>query len=408
MPNPDSLQVAVLTTSFPLEPTSTSGVFVQRLVQNLPSCIDAIVVTPCASKLASLVKITRYKTICFKYAPRTWQVLAHEPGGIPVALRRRKALILLLPVFLGAMFIACLRVSRTCNLIHANWSVNGLVAGLAGIITGTPVITTLRGADVTKAEKSKLYEIILRLCLCLSKRLIAVSEAIYNQLSNDFPEHIDKLVFLPNGVDQSFLKISHCDKSIQSKNNSALQILTIGSLIPRKGIKDIIGALGLIKEQGSTFEFKIIGAGAEEDNLKQLAISTGISDQVHFLGNISPQEIPHHFAKADLFVLASYSEGRPNVILESLAAGVPVIAAQIDGVIELIKENITGLLFTPGDASYLAKQINRVKDDQAFRHELAQRGKELILGKGLLWPNVGVQYAEIYNQVILGNDKDRV
>ncbi len=149
---------------------------------------------------------------------------------------------------------------------------------------------------------------------------------------------------------------------------------------------------------------KIIGAGAEEDNLKQLAISSGISDQVHFLGNISPQEIPHHFAKADLFVLASYSEGRPNVILESLAAGVPVIATQIDGVIELIKENITGLLFTPGDASNLAKQINRVKDDQAFRHELAQRGKELILGKGLLWPNVGVQYAEIYNQVILGND----
>lgn len=399
----------MLTTSFPLEPTSTSGIFVQRLVQNLPSCIDAIVVTPCASKLASLVKITRYKTTCFKYAPRTWQVLAHEPGGIPVALRRRKALILLLPVFLGAMFIACLRVSRTCNLIHANWSVNGLVAGMAGIITGTPVITTLRGADVTKAEKSKLYEIILRLCLCLSKKLIAVSEAIYNQLSNDFPEHIDKLVFLPNGVDQSFLKISHCDKSIQSKNNSALQILTIGSLIPRKGIKDIIEALGLIKEQGwSTFEFKIIGAGAEEDNLKQLAISSGISDQVHFLGNISPQEIPHHFAKADLFVLASYSEGRPNVILESLAAGVPVIATQIDGVIELIKENITGLLFTPGDASNLAKQINRVKDDQAFRHELAQRGKELILGKGLLWPNVGVQYAEIYNQVILGNDKDRV
>jgi glycosyltransferase involved in cell wall biosynthesis len=408
LPNPDSLQVAVLTTSFPLEPTSTSGIFVQRLVQNLPSCIDAIVVTPCASKLASLVKITRYKTTCFKYAPRTWQVLAHEPGGIPVALRRRKALILLLPVFLGAMFIACLRVSRTCNLIHANWSVNGLVAGMAGIITGTPVITTLRGADVTKAEKSKLYEIILRLCLCLSKKLIAVSEAIYNQLSNDFPEHIDKLVFLPNGVDQSFLKISHRDKSIQSKNNSALQILTIGSLIPRKGIKDIIEALGLIKEQGSTFEFKIIGAGTEEDNLKQLAISSGISDQVHFLGNISPQEIPHHFAKADLFVLASYSEGRPNVILESLAAGVPVIATQIDGVIELIKENITGLLFTPGDALNLAKQINRVKDDQAFRHELAQRGKELILGKGLLWPNVGVQYAEIYNQVILGNDKDRV
>ena len=174
---------------------SVSGVFVQRLVQNLPPFVEANVITPCASWPIELEQCQNYRIQCFSYAPSNWQILAHESGGIPVALRHRKALIVLLPIFIGAMFFACLRASKSCDLIHANWSVNGLIASLVGVITGTPVITTLRGEDISKAGKSWLYKIVLRLCLRLNKKLITVSEAIYIQLSNNFPDHIDKLVF---------------------------------------------------------------------------------------------------------------------------------------------------------------------------------------------------------------------
>jgi glycosyltransferase involved in cell wall biosynthesis len=405
--NKKSIKVAVLTTSFPLGKDSTSGIFVQRLVKNLPPWVEANVITPCSSRPVDYDLCQNYHVQCFRYAPRTWQILAHESGGIPVALRHRKILILLLPIFICAMFIACFRASKTCDLIHANWSVNGLIAGFVGVITNTPVITTLRGEDITKAGKSMLYDVALRLCIRLNKKLITVSEAIKNQLSNKFPKQMDKFVFLPNGVDNNFLKVSRSKSRIQVKNEDVLQILTIGSLIPRKGVKDIIKALKLIKESKTGFRLSIIGTGIEENNLKQLVVSSGMSGQVSFLGNISPQDIPHHFSKADVFILASYSEGRPNVILESLAAGVPVIATQIDGVTELIKENITGLLFLPGDSEQLAKQIGRLKNNRELGNELAKRGQDLILGSGLLWSKVGNRYAEIYNHVRI-SDKDEV
>ena len=392
-----------MTTSFPLRNDFSSGVFVQRLVQNLPSWVETKVITPCSTRPIEYSKSQNYHIQCFRYAPRNWQILAHEPGGIPVALRHRKILIILLPIFLITMFVACLRISKTCDLIHANWSVNGVIAGIVGIITSTPVITTLRGEDVTKSGRSKIYKIILRLCIRINKKIISVSEAINSQLSNNYPEYIDKFMFLPNGVDKNYLKISHSSGRMRNDNKDVLQILTIGSLIQRKGVKDIIKALRILKQTEVSFRFSIIGKGIEEKNLKKFVRSSGLSDQVCFLGNVSPEEIPSYFAKSDVFILASYSEGRPNVILESLAAGVPVIATQIDGVTELIQENITGLLYLPGDSIKLAKQIDRLIDDRDLRHKLAKRGKDLIMESGLLWGKVGNRYAEIYSRVIIKN-----
>ena len=110
--------------------------------------------------------------------------------------------------------------------------------------------------------------------------------------------------------------------------------------------------------------------------------------------------MPKYFIEADVFILASYSEGRPNVILESFAAGVPVIASEIDGVTELVEENITGLLFSPGNPAQLATKVKLLKESKELRGDLANRGRSLILDKELLWSKVGIRYAEVYEGVL--------
>lgn len=393
------IKVAILTTSYPLRENSASGIFVKRLVKNLPSWVEARVITPCSSQELELNVSNNHQIQCFRYAPRSWQILAHESGGIPVALQNRKFLILLLPVFIASMFIECLKISKSCDVIHANWSINGLIAGLAGIIMRTPVVTTLRGEDITKSERSKLFKIILRLCLATNKKIISVSEAINNQLTENFPNHLNKLVFLPNGVDSNFLEAVNLCGQDGDKDENTLEILTVGSLIPRKGVKDIINALSKIKETESNFRLSIIGTGVEKKHLEEIVNSLGLSKHVKFLGNVSPQEMPDYYMQADVFILASYSEGRPNVILESFAAGVPVIASKIDGVTELVEEKITGLLFLPGDSKQLATKIKLLKKNKELRSDLAKRGRELILDKELLWPKIGIRYAGIYESV---------
>jgi glycosyltransferase involved in cell wall biosynthesis len=394
------IKVAVLTTSYPLRKDSVSGIFVKRLVENLPSWVEAEVITPCSTKELELDISNNNQIQCFKYAPRSWQILAHESGGIPVALQHRKFLILLLPVFMASMFIACLKVSKSCDVIHANWSINGLIAGLAGMITRTPVVTTLRGEDIAKSDKSKLYGIILKLCIVMNRKIISVSEAINNQLTESFPNHVNKLMFLPNGVDSNFLEAVNSREPAGDKDEEVLEILTVSSLIPRKGVKDIINALSKIKKTESNFRLSIVGAGVEKNHLEQLVDSFGLTKHVNFLGNVSPQEMPNYFMRADVFILASYSEGRPNVILESFAAGVPVIASEIDGITELVEENITGLLFFPGDSIQLATKIKLLKKNKQLRDSLAKKGKELILNNELLWPKIGIRYASIYESVM--------
>ncbi len=160
-----TVRVALLTTSFPLNRDSVSGVFVWRLARSFPSTVLATVVTPCDTSGTPPVTIPdSYNVHCFRYAPWRWQLLAHQPGGIPVALQRSIAMRCLLPIFLVAMLIACFRVSRKADIIHANWSVNGAIAGLVGFFLKKPVVTTLRGEDVTRAKNSKLYYYLLWFC----------------------------------------------------------------------------------------------------------------------------------------------------------------------------------------------------------------------------------------------------
>ena len=127
----------------------------------------------------------------------------------------------------------------------------------------------------------------------------------------------------------------------------------------------------------------------------------GLLKQVRFLGSVTPESMPSLLSRADVLILASSSEGRPNVILEAMAAGLPVIASAIDGVTELVEDGATGLLFSSGDSEDLARQIDVLARDSQMGSKLSKNGRAFIVDKGLLWRNTGGLYAAIYDQLIL-------
>ena len=378
VPN-QTIRVVILTTSFPLGRESVSGVFVKRLVENLPATVRAVVITPAGT--VPVFFSSDYELHCFRYAPWKYQLLAHQPGGIPVALKQLKALRWILPAFLGAMFVACFQAARKSDIIHANWSVNGAIAGLVGFLLRKPVITTLRGEDVTRAQNSKVYRYILAWCIRSNFKLLTVSEAIYSLLLKEFPGCGDKIYFLPNGVDPKLLN----NRVVENKsiNIGIFNLLAIGSLITRKGVETIIEALSRLYAP-QNYRLSVVGDGPELNNLKELAKQKSLSQFVDFIGQVPPNQIASYFHNADAFILASHSEGRPNVVLESFAAGVPVIASDIDGVRELLKENENGMTFPPGNASELAIKIEELQQDKNLQELFSKRGKEFIIKNNLL------------------------
>jgi len=389
------MRIAIVTTSFPLQPDASSGIFVWRLAAALPDELEKTVITPCPDFPVQADLHNGISVQCFRYAPRRWQRLAHGPGGIPVALRRHRWMILLLPVLLGAMLLSCFRVARRVDVLHANWSINGLVAGMAGRLTGTPVITTLRGSDVSRLSASRLQRLLLAGCLRTSCRVVTVNDAIRNRICSLYPRYSSRVVTVPNGVDSELLSIARLPVT-----DRPLRITSIGNLNPNKGMHLILAALALVKSPGA-IRLQIVGDGPERNRLQSMADKLSAARAtVQLTGAVAPDRIPALLADTDIFILASYAEGRPNVVLEAMAAGLPVLGSDIDGIRELVTHGDTGLLFRVDDPGALAGQLERLLQDPALRERLGQAARRFIISSRLSWERCAGSYHELYNSCL--------
>ena len=392
----NNINIAILTTSYPLHSNSSSGIFISRLVEALPASVQASVVTPSSrQRHHHQTRSPGISLHCFRYAPFSWQILAHEPGGIPAALDNKPWLIGLIPTFLLGMSIACLATSRKSDLIHANWTICGVIGGIVGKLTRKPVVTTLRGQDFNRAASSFTYRILLHGCITLSSYVITVSENMRADLIKRFPKSKDRIINIPNGVDDTFLKVPSL---ATSSNDSTINILSIGSLTKNKNIDTIIKAISNIHNEN--IKLTLIGDGPERAALEQLAKECNVGSRVRFKGIQPHSDIPTYFEKADIFILASQSEGRPNVVLEAMAAGVPVIASDIPGNRELITHETTGVLFSVDHVDELGEKLERLIDAPTKRKRLAAAAKESIIQQRLSWEATGMKYLNIYMQAL--------
>lgn len=347
------MKIGLITTSYPLEQNPSSGIFVKRLVDALRKSISVSVLTP-AGKSKKFLPDSDLQL--FRYAPRSYQCLAHQTGGIPHALRTKKINYLLIPFFLLSLFWSSIFLARKVDLLHANWSVTGCVAGIAGLLTKTPVITTLRGDDIKLASNSLIFRAVLRVCLRLDVQTVAVNHSIVNSLISTYNIGMDTICCIPNGVQKSFYK-----KRVD-RIHDAVEIISVGSLIPRKGVDVLIRALAQLKDY--QWLLTIVGDGSERYNIEKLIQKYSLEDRITITGLVHPDNVAPLLKKADVFVLSSYSEGRPNVVLEAMAAGLAVVSSDIDG--------IDGLIYQKGNCSEMRGVLETLMKDHGMITELGE------------------------------------
>ena len=399
-----SLDVTVLTTSYPISEQSVSGVFVARLLQAMPENIRITVLTPAAPGFQPMGASSNIRVKTFRYAPDRWQLLAHQPGGIPVALAQNPFLYLLVPIFLLSMFIALLRASKNTQLIHANWSICGYVAGLAGRLRKIPVVTTLRGEDLNRAATSWVHDFLVRSTLRSSYRIVTVSDAFSKRIEENYPEFSAKCETIPNGVGDEFIRIggarTNSLSDAEQYRSSPLRLISVGSLIPRKGMNVVLKAIAQLPEPGEVL-LSIAGDGPEMQSLQSLAEELGIAARVTFVGEQSPSEIATLLQFHDVFILASHSEGRPNVVLEAKAAGLPVLASDIDGVREIVDHDRDGLLFDDNAEDQLATHIQHLLQRPDVIGRYAMQAHRSIVENKLTWHRAAEQYQSVYRAAVL-------
>lgn len=384
------MKLLVVTTSFPLDAADPSGIFVQRMVQSLPRDIAVTVLAPAAGVAVEPASAAPgYALRTFRYAPRRWRRLAQGPGGIPAALKASPWLWLLVPGFVAALFWACLREGRRADMIHAQWLPTGVIAGLSGLCLGKPVITTIRGSDGKRWERSALARGLLRLAARLNRRLVTVSHALRERAHRHGGGTVD---VIPNGVDRP---------PPPAQPRSACELLCIANLIEGKGVDCVLHALaGGIP---ASWTLTVVGDGPHRDALLALAERLGVLPRCRFVGRVAPEEAWEHLGRATALVLASRSEGRPNVVLEAMAAGLPVIATDLPGVLELIEPEASGLVFPIDDATALAKHVERLAHEPDLAARLAEAARARLRALDLGWDVTGRRYAELYAAVLDGH-----
>jgi glycosyltransferase involved in cell wall biosynthesis len=166
---------------------------------------------------------------------------------------------------------------------------------------------------------------------------------------------------------------------------AGLRIISVGRLVEKKGFDVLIDAIELLAERGVEVTAAIAGeSGDQESAIRRRVTAAGLDDRVDFLGTLSQAELFAEYRRSSLFALACRitddgdRDGIPNVLMEAMAAELPVVSTAVSGIPELVRDDVNGLLVPPEDAEALADAIWRLTKDPALSHRLAQAGAATI------------------------------
>lgn len=373
-----------------------TGIFILQLVQALAKkkC-EITVITPAGTKIVNW-NPSFCKVIHFRYAPRPFQLLAQGAGGIPAALKNNPLMYMLVPFFILSFLYYVFKESRHCDVIQANWAICGLLAIILKPFHRKTVFVTLRGSDVvaTSAYDHWRTNILLKIVTCFATAVITVSDVMAKNLSVLMPVHKKKIFVIHNGIRALFYeRQKHCNQ----EKNKPLKIIFVGSLVPGKGVGQLLQALSEVR--GGDFFLNVVGTGPLENALRSLTKELNLTTKVIFTGSASHQDMPQILRQADILILPSHHEGRPNVVLEAMAAGLPVIGTDIDGIRELVQNYQTGILFKDNDTLSLVEAITYFLDDPDKIKIMGQAGREWVTSQGLTWDNTAQKYLDLFTSM---------
>jgi glycosyltransferase involved in cell wall biosynthesis len=165
-------------------------------------------------------------------------------------------------------------------------------------------------------------------------------------------------------------------KSLSIENKKVIGF--VGRLRREKGLDILIDAFSHIHLSQPDTVLVVVGNGPDRTSLEQRAASLGVDAQIKWLGQKKPEEVYELYGIMDVVAVPSRFEGFGLTAAEALAAGVPVVGSAIDGLEEIITQNVTGFLVSADDSTALTQAISRLLDDEYLAHSMGIRGKKRI------------------------------
>ncbi|MEN3369360.1 MAG: colanic acid/amylovoran biosynthesis glycosyltransferase [Verrucomicrobiota bacterium] len=277
----------------------------------------------------------------------------------------------------GGRIEAELRAARP-TLIHAHFGTDGLLVLPLARALGVPLITSLRGYDVTRSDGALLrsgrlswmrYALGKKRLQCNGALFLAVSDALRERaIAHGYPEA--RTLTHYNGVD-----LDRFRPGVAPREPGL--VLHVGRLVEKKGTKVLIEALARI----ANAKLVVIGDGPLRGTLEQQARALG--DRVQFLGRLPSDEVANWMRRASVLAAPSLTaadgdaEGLPNVVVEAAASGLPVVGTIHSGIPEAIDDGISGFLVPERNAEALALRLTQLLGSESLRRDMGTAARRL-------------------------------
>jgi phosphatidyl-myo-inositol dimannoside synthase len=396
------LKILFLTQTYPRFPVDTSGPFIRDLARGLVGHGDEVtVLTPHAEGVAPRWDDGGVDVRSFRYAPEGSEVLGYS-RSLSADERVRWRAGLVTPLYLWGARRAVVRAlaDRDFDVLQGHWVVpNGLVVG--GFSRRLKVGVGLHGSDVFMAERAGVRAWVrrsLRRCTFLTG---CSPELVARVCAVGFPP--DRARVIPYGVDvETFAPAPGGGEPWRRRlaiPADAVVLLSVGRMVSKKGYQVLLPLLPDLLRRFPRLHVVLAGAGDLLDRFRREAGEW--SDRVHLPGVVLRDTLPDLYRAADLFVLPAVHDakgnvdGLPNVILEAMASGLPVVASGISGIPLAITDGREGRLVEERRGEQLAEAVSELVADEALRRAMGERARARTLSE-LTWRAVAGRYREAY------------
>jgi glycosyltransferase involved in cell wall biosynthesis len=344
----------------------------------------------------------------YRYSPRrSW-----TPWGFSVALeggaRIRKPLYALAPVVAAS----ALRTGSSVlarggfDVVHVHWVVpNGPIGARLASSRRLPLVTSLHGSDVAVSERSRAIGRATRWSLSGSAAVTAPSDDLLERARRlGAGEPLERVQY---GADAAAFEVAPDIRESTRRRlgfeEEHVVVAGVGRLVSVKGFAYLVDAHAAALATMPQLRLLLVGEGDARPDLEARIRALGVSDSVVLTGAAERREMPGYLAAADVVSVPSihyggYVDGLPNVVLEAMAAGKPVVGSRVGGIPEVVRDDENGLLVPEQDADALARAIVALARDPALRARLGASGRaEIVAERG--WDAVGRRFVDVYERV---------
>ena len=384
------MKVLFLAHSYPRFEGDPVGSFILRLAVALrPMGVEVRVVAPGGEGLAPRDTIEGIEVLRFRYAPRSLETLAYS-GTMRHQVTGSWSSRAAMASFIASETLCALRSGRSFrpDVVHAHWWFpGGLVGGWLRRWWGIPMVTTLHGSDLRLAQQVRLATSLFRHVARRSTAMTTVSSWLRGAAQVLAPG-VEPLV-APMPVLPDLFR--------PGERRERNRLLFVGKLNEQKGITHLLRALAMMRAK--PIVDIVVGVGSAPEDILTLVRELGVAEQLRWHPLLKQADLAQLYREATALVAPFVDEGLGLVAIEAQLSGTPVVAFRSGGLTDIVEDERTGLLVTPGDVPALAAALDRVLGSSDAGAEWGREGRRHALAT--FAPDaVARRYAQIYHDAV--------